>query len=273
MPLEKIKTHDNNRAIWRLLTTGDGHLLIEERDMNDRSVHYSLINFKTGNYVLSNYIPDEKYWVGVETIHNGLIYFHGFVKPDMPMHRGITAFDVKSGKVVWKNDNLSYLFILNNKVYCYSMKFESKEFYVLDAFTGEVTANLGNNYTEVNQLKAEAEILSYQTDMNFPYTPGTSGNDEAESNAAHYLSLADPGGVSEYILTGNYFFCASNYPSAHGYNTEFYAISRKKGKVILRERINKDIRGIALDNFFTKSEYLFLLKEKKCVEIIKFTAD
>ncbi|NUN09007.1 MAG: DUF4905 domain-containing protein [Ignavibacteriaceae bacterium] len=266
MPITKIIAHAKNRMIWRLFTTDDGCLLIEEREAADRRVVFSCLNFRSGKYLFEDLSLEEKYWAGIEAIHNGIICFHGYAQPDMPVHKGIFAYDIKSARMLWKRDDLTFFFALNNDIYCYSQMFEGKEFFILDSITGEKKKGLGENHTEVNQLKAEADILNAQTDLLFPVT-GAGEDDETRETVSGYLSMLGIEGVAEYIITDSYFFCAVNVPSSGGYNTEFLVLARKAGKVVLHEKINKEIRLLAIDNFFIKGNHLFLLREKQVIEV------
>lgn len=270
MSITKIISHNRNRQIWRLFTTDEGYLVIEEREVHDRRVVFTCIDFRRGKYLFENLALEEKYWAGIEAVHNGIIFFHGFVKPDMPLHKGIIALDIKTARELWKNEDYTFAFVMNNDIYCYNQMFEGKEFFVLDAHTGEIKKRLGESHLEINQLKAEADILNAQTDMLFPVTPGSREDTGTGSIIGNYLSALRLEGIAEYIITSDYFFCAVNESSPVGYNTEFFVLSRKTGKVALSERINKDIRLLAIDNFFIKGNYLFLLREKKIIEIYLF---
>ena len=131
MKIKKKFTHDNKRPIWRILPTETGKLIIEERGKDNKQVYFNCINIENGKKVFKNFQLEEKFWIGIEAVYNDVIYFHKFIKPDMPQHIGIIAVDLDNKKTLWEDLNNSFLFILNEKVYCYRQMFEGRKYFSL----------------------------------------------------------------------------------------------------------------------------------------------
>ena len=98
MDIKRIYSFSNNRQIWRLIPTATEKLIIEERDTENKEVFFNCLEISSGVKIFSELQLEEKFWVGIEAVNNDIIYFHKFVKPDMPRHQGIIAFDIEIKK-------------------------------------------------------------------------------------------------------------------------------------------------------------------------------
>jgi hypothetical protein len=114
MKLNHFYSFTNNRQIWRLIPAGE-YLIIEERHPANKEVFFSCINPNDGTAIFRNYQTEEKFWIGVEAVHNDVIYFHKFSKPDMPGHKEIIAFDLHTRKILWSTSEYSFLLLLKIK--------------------------------------------------------------------------------------------------------------------------------------------------------------
>jgi len=110
MKLKKNYRFDNKRQIWRIIPTDDGKLVIEERETENKLAYFHCLELESGKKILSNFQPEDKFWVGVEAVLGDIIFFHKFAKPDMPKHRGIFAFDLMNREFIWKDNILMLSF-------------------------------------------------------------------------------------------------------------------------------------------------------------------
>ena len=111
MKIKKNFKFDNKRQIWRILPTETQKLVIEERDTEKQQVYFNCVELSNGKTLLKDFQLEEKFWIGIETIKNDIIYFHRFIKPDLPQHIGIIAFDLKSKSILWETDEYTFQFI------------------------------------------------------------------------------------------------------------------------------------------------------------------
>ena len=111
MKIKKVYTYTNKRQIWRLLPTSKDKLIIEDRDTQSKEVFFNCVNIISGKKVFSNLQLDEKFWIGIEAISEGIIIFHKFAKPDMPGHSSIIAFDIDTQSILWQNDELTFFLL------------------------------------------------------------------------------------------------------------------------------------------------------------------
>ncbi|HUX92187.1 MAG TPA: DUF4905 domain-containing protein, partial [Ignavibacteriaceae bacterium] len=93
MKIKKEYEYSNRRQIWRLIPTDSGKIIIEDRNVETKEAFFNCLDIYTGKKKFSNLQLDEKYWIGIETIYKDIIFFHKYLKPDMPGHIGIIAYD------------------------------------------------------------------------------------------------------------------------------------------------------------------------------------
>ena len=125
-------------AIWRVSPDGSGHLIGEERDPERRAVAFFCLNATHGTVLWEHLRMDDEWWVGIEAVHAGVVFFHGFATPDLPGHKGITAVDIASGKRLWSRRDLRFLTAHRGSCYASHDKGHETEILELDTGNGSV---------------------------------------------------------------------------------------------------------------------------------------
>jgi len=270
MKLKKIYRFDNKRQIWRIIPTNDGKLIIEERELEKKQVYFHCLELDSGKKILKDFQLDDKFWVGIETVQDDIIYFHKFAKPDMPKHKGIFAFEIKSKQIIWENTELIFQFIYNDKLYVYRDKFEGRSYNSLNALNGETLEELGNDYEMINQLRNKSIENEENKGYSFPESVDEESN--IDNRARNIISSLR----NDFVISGKIEFVAKNdllLMSFHEANSKgslnnlFMAVDLSKGKYILEEVINKETSLFLTDSFFMKDEYLFLLFGKTRLQV------
>ncbi|MEJ2494607.1 MAG: DUF4905 domain-containing protein [Ignavibacteriaceae bacterium] len=270
MKLKKKYTHNNKRQIFRLLPTDTGKLIIEERETEEKQAYFNCLNIESGKKIFKNLQLDEKFWLGIETIYKDVIFFHRFTKPDMPQHNGIIAFDINKKKVIWKDDNHTFLFIKDEKVYTFQQMFENRRHFNLNYKSGEVIEDLGSDPASINLLREDVIASEDFSGYIFPqkFDVSTVVSDPANQ---FLKSLRET-----HLITGNIEFALKNHLlmfNFHEINSDnslkniFKAVDLSKGKYILEETLNSRTNAFAPDSFFIKDDILFLLIEKMKVGV------
>lgn len=269
MKIKKKYSYSDGNQVWRIKLTDTDKLLIETRDTEKMEAYFHCFHLTNGKTIFTNQQMNEKYWLGIEAIHNDVILFHKFAKPDMPGHKGIFAFDINTQKVFWENENYSYLFILEGKIYSYKEIFEGRMFFTLNIQTGELIEDLGDNPPNINDLKDIADAEFDYTDYKFPeFHYGTSSNsiiDDMINSETEKLSLV---GNIEFVQYGDFLLC--NYHSNSnnkGLTNTFVVFNLKNRKRIFKEILNINLNAFAPDSFFVYNNLLVLMKEKTRVVV------
>ena len=262
MQLKKKYRFDNKRQIWRIIPSSNGRLFIEERQPENKEVYFHCLQIDSGKKILSNFQLEEKFWVGIEDVHDEIIYFHKFAKPDMPKHRGIFAFDISSKKILWQNPDLVFLFRLEDKIISYKEKFEGKNYFSVNAATGEIFNEFGDDHQQINILRNQLSDKTADGSYLFPevFDLEQEINNIAkkfiESLRNEFVIL----GKIEFILKNNLLMISFHQANSSGGMANYFkAVDLSTGKYILEEIINKDTSLYMTDSFFIKDNLLFLL--------------
>ena len=272
MKLKKIYHFDNNRQIWRIIPTNDGKLVIEERNPELKQVYFHCFETESGKKIFKNFQLDDNFWVGIEAIQDDIIIFHKFAKPDMPKHRGIFAYDIKSQNLIWENPELIYQFIYDEKLYAFKERFEGKYFYSLNPLNGEILEEIGNDHNSINNLRNEASTKEENKGYLFPEV--VKDGLLEDKRAIEFISKLR----NDFVISGNVEFIIMNQlllmsfhevSSKGNFSNLFKAVDLNTGKYILEEVINKETNLYLTDSFFVKDNILFLLFGKTRLQVYK----
>ncbi len=272
MKIKKNYSLTNKRTIWRLIPSGD-KLLIEERDQKNKEVYYNCVQIDSGKYLMKNFQTDEKFWSGVEAFDDDKIYFHRFVKPDMPGHIGIFAYDLTSGSYLWERDDLVFLFLYDDCVFAFYQKFESREFFSLDAKTGRLIKEYGENSDEINSLREQLlqeEYEKYKSYL-FPetYLPEKL-TPEGRALVEQIKTDEVISGTIDFVRFNDILLLSYHTAEDEGkLNNNFRMIEISTGKFIFEDVLNAGITSYIPDSFFLRDNLLFIIKNKS--ELIVFS--
>jgi len=272
MKLKKIYRFDNNRQIWRIIPKDDGKLVIEERNPELKQVYFHCLETESGKKIFKNFQPDDNFWVGIEAIKDNIIFFHKFAKPDMPKHRGIFAYDIRSQNLIWENPELIYQFIYDEKLYAFKEKFEGKYFYSINLLNGKILEEIGDDYNSINNLRNEASIKEENKGYHFPENAKADMLDD--KRAVDFINKLR----NDFVISGNIEFIIMDHllltsfhevSSKGNFNNLFKAVDLDTGKYILEEVINKETNLYLTDSFFIKDSFLILLFGKSRFQVYK----
>ena len=270
MKIKKKYTHDNGRQIWRILPTETGKLIIEEREKDNKQVFFNCLNIESGKKIFKNFQLEEKFWIGIEAVYNDVIYFHKFVKPDMPQHIGIIAMDLNEQKILWENVNNSFLFIWKEKVYAFQQMFEGRKYFSLDYKSGILLKDFGDDAGKINELKKELDESEAYAGYLFPISYNS--NITAPANLKDiFQKLRNDftfSGNIEYVLKNDLLLFNFHIVNSDGnLSNRFKALDLSSGKYIFEETLIKETRVLAPDSFFVKDDLLFLLFGKNRLSV------
>ena len=265
MKIKKKYSFTNKRQIWRLLPTTTGKLVIEDRDTQNKEVFFNCIDINSGKKIFANFQLDEKFWIGIETIFEDIIIFHKFAKADMPGHSTIIAFDINSQEVLWQNEDLTFLFTHENKVYGYKQRFEDRIFYSINIYTGEVIEELGNDAGSINSIR-EKSLTSNQMyeGYNFPEIFDPKQNSTKSNQFINKFKIDNviTGNIDCVELPGILLFNCHSVKSDGQLKNVFYAVDIEREKIILEEVLDQSTSVFIPDSFFIKDDLIFLLIDK-----------
>lgn len=279
----KIKpylTFSQKGNIWRMHFSPADILVCETRDLNAKETYFFSLNYKTKQVFLSNFQLDEKWWISIESVSDGFIYFNRFKTPELPEHLGITAVDAKSGKTMWKNEELTFLFADSSEVYAYKEVFEREIFYKLDSNNGNILETyedekIADSLLELKQFNEEKMFTGFI----YPeiYIEGNIINPLAEKYLMERFKDVKFMGEIEFIdYEGLIIY---NFHADAGVNLKDITLPNLsnrleifdlgQGKFIHEEILNTDVVNYVPDSFFIRDGFLFYIKEKKELVMIE----
>jgi hypothetical protein len=265
MKLKKLYKYDNGKQIWRILPTANKKVVVEERDTKTKEVFFSCLDIESGKKILNSFQHEEKNWIGIETVYNDLIYFHKYGKPDMPMHKGIYAFDIFSKAILWQNDNYVFAFVYEDKVYCYQQRFENRNFFSLDYLTGNIIQDFGNDVSILNQLKEKVDEEFWQQNYLFP-EPFNRNEIVTDAYQKYIQKILDEnivkGEVNFMKIKDLLLFNYHEISKTNTYTNIFTAVDLTKNKILLSETLDKNLTNLMPESFFVKDNFLFLIVDK-----------
>lgn len=265
MLLEKKYEFSNGRQLWRLIPDDSGNLVIEERDAATKEVFFNCLDINTGGEILGSYQAEEKFWIGIETVYKEIIFFHKYQKPEMPGHKGIIAFDIKSKKTLWTNPDLSFLLLKDEKIYCFEPLFEGRNYYVLDYKTGEILEEPGDISGRVNSLIEEENSPEKYKDYIFPeaFSPSAPAPGKAKELIEEFKGERVIAGNIDFALTESLFVFNGHEVLPDGkLRNLFRAFDLERGGLLVESVLNNYTETFIPDSFFIKGRLLFLLIEK-----------
>lgn len=267
---KKVKFSDSNQ-IWRIKITDTDKIFIETRDTEKMKAFYHCFEIPNGKQIFSGHQMGEKFWLGIEAIKNDTVFFHRYAKPDMPGHKGLFAFDINTQQIIWEDEEHAFLFIKDNLIYVYQEGFEGRYYFTLNEKTGEVVRELGQNSTEVNLLRDEAEREIDYSNYIFPEKYlGVSENSNVEDIINNELSTLQTKGNVEYTILDK--LLVFNYHAVVSEKTllnKIKAFDLSTAKEIYSDILNKSANAYAPDSFFIYKNMIILLKEKREVFVLE----
>lgn len=268
-----------NGNLWRIFVTGSKILIGETRDLQEKKVYFFSIDINNGRTNFNNYLfEDGNYWVSIEGYNSEQIFLHRFENPNLPDHKCIIAIDNISGKVLWENKELIYLFNTEDEIYAYKEKFESIEYFLINGKDGTINKQIpASEHEDVFKIKDKVTDRLY-LDNNYTLIYN---KDDVPENISVIIEKEtgnkDILGSIEYIIEANYliFSYYSRKEIEHGkpdgdlFNNYLKIYEIPTIKKHYEDILNQDSKYNVPDCFFINGKYLLYLKNKKEIVAIK----
>jgi hypothetical protein len=268
--MNKHFTYISEKQLWRILISDSEKLILETRDTETKEVFFHCYKLQDGNLVFRDFQLEEKHWLGIEALYKDLIYFHKFPKRDLPGHKEIITFEIATQKILWKNEDYTFQFVYKDKVYCFTQGFEERKYFVLDFLTGELLNELGNNYSLINQLRAEADSALDWSVYIYPERLSDCDDDTIRNLIDSKKGKLQLTGEIEYNIYKNLLLYNFHEEAAkENFTNKFRIIDRNSSEIILEEVLNENVNSLFADSFFVYKNFLFLLKDKTGIDVYR----
>lgn len=269
--MNKVIEFESEHQVWRLLISNNDKLIVEVRNTDDKEVFFNCIDLKTGNEIFKNFQPEEKYWIGIETIHNDIIIFHKYAKPDMPGHSQIFAFDINKNEIIWQNEFFNFLAVADGKLYSTRGSMMGSFCYAHNIETGEIIEEIGADEEKIDQIQQTALESQDYSDYTYAekYIPGVNSKIPDElvySKISDYQIIGDV----EAVEFKNHLFFNFHYKiNDESIGNRFFTFNLTDNLEILNIVLNENLNAYAPDSFFIFKDWLIVLQDKRKVIVYK----
>lgn len=245
---------------WKLLIDPSSSVLVTEwRDEESREADFSAIDLVQKKELWSGLERKEKWWTGLEEAKNGWVLLHGYKDLQNPEHKGISVYEIKSGKLVWTNEDYSFLSLEEEHLVVYIPEDKARLYKKLRLKDGALIGEM-SEMELVYHLEEKAETSTGILNSNHytaenRYFEKISGFIEAftgkrASEAVDYLEFNEKIIVSFYVKEGEKL-------------VNYLLVVNGLGEILYQETIGAEISGIGLETFFLYKDLLIFVKNKK----------
>ncbi len=240
-------------TIWKMVALPDEKiLLLEIRDEASRQVSFSALHYSLKTFLWKDFQLDESWWSGLLAAYKSVFLLQNYTNQDNPDATKLLALDVHSCKILWEQETFSFSNFSNENVLGTSGREDPKPV-LLDLFTGKVIdENVKLDYT-TDKISEPLRPFQYQE--------GTGYNDTVSTFLSSRFSIK-PEGTVEY-LEHDGLIVISYYLREQSGLVNFLLVLNNEGKILLREKIDEQLKGLGVDTFFILSGCLFFVRNKR----------
>lgn len=267
--LEPDWTFQSNGFIWRMLFSASHTVVIENRLKDQKLVNFCHVDLATGNVLWQDFTLEEPWFVGIEAIHQGHIFFHGYFDPNLPEHQGIYCADIQTGTLLWYDKDLTYFYFADDKVLAYKEDKTGRFYFSLNPKTGKVIDDFGQDNTTVEHLRGQFPELEGYDDVHFyeKVLLGHSNFDELVAIIGKQFDQLETTHGFDLILHQNYKIVGVYHNDTMlKLCYSMIVLDGKSNEVKLIDRLATELKGQVGDLFFFKKSSLLSMKDRSTLQ-------
>lgn len=256
MKVKEIFSYKTSNIIWRILFAGETNLLIEERESISKETYFTLINSLSGKIIFKRMQLYEKFWIGIEYANDDYIIFHKYLKPDLPIHKGIIVYSIKNKYILWDNNDYKYEFFYDNALYVSIQLYEEKVFFSIPIIEG----NFNPQKIETDKYLTQREMYLNKLNENNYLFPSL-----IELNNENLKSLQEKKYIKNKIVTcenaelNEYAIMSiTTINKENRYERVMVIMKTGEERPIIVKKLTPNDEKITLDSFFINYPYLIL---------------
>lgn len=258
------------QIIWKLLISPTGILAGEERHPDEKTASLFALDVTSGKTLWRDKQIDEQWWFNSEQATSENIYIHKFRQPDMPEALGILVMNIHTGDLRWEQPDVAMLFELNDKLYAQREGYGQKEFFSLDARTGEVLEAFGSEQDQILSLRALVVDQDMHSQFSIPVTPEDESFGAISGILSMTLSHGELRGSIDFAEYGNLIVFSyherittdANAALRNMLRNELRILDVTKGEIVYADTLNSETPYPVPENFFINRGVLIYVKEK-----------
>jgi len=263
-------TYTVDGVIWRLLPTRTGQLVGEERDLVGKKASFFCLDQFTGKALWQKAAGDEPWWIGMEAVHRDILVLHSFLTPDLPVHKGIIALDLMSGKQLWANNELRFVAGAGQSIFGAKETLAGSTIQEVHFRTGALVQEWVGEAGEsrIRELLAggvEDETIALPhpvTDLETSF-PRIAGREHRHERAEQTVGTVDVLEYGERTLVWSAHETVGGEQVTGRMNTVLRVADRLSGKTLLETVLNSNVQARVPVSFFVQADMLYYVKERK----------
>jgi hypothetical protein len=244
--LQILYQHRFPEPIWRLIpsVSKENSWAIETRSGTKKALSYYFLNC---DYKLVELYTHLDWWSGIEALNSNIVLFHGYLQEDLPIHKGIKAFDAIKNEWLWENEFVAFDSVSDQQITAKSsIGFIAKNIYI-DIKTG----------LEIESLNIQDQIPNSET-ATFLSSEETYFT-EIASFISKYTPLL-PTNCCEYLEKETHII-VSYYVSNEKKLDNYLLVTTIDGTEELHICISEGIKGVAAGTFLVSKGLLSFVKD------------
>ncbi|MBP8976117.1 MAG: DUF4905 domain-containing protein [Bacteroidetes bacterium] len=251
-------TFTTKGIIWRLFYSESKKIVGEIRNADSQDVSFFCLDACNGKPLWENMHFDEKWWIGIENVDDRFVYFHRFIQPNMPQHQGIECRTLDKCEMQWRNDELTFWYLSDEKVCAYKDFFEQRKTYWIDRQTGNIL-----NDASVEEMSCDDKNGS----KNFILAPmpatrmavGDEIQNLIQRNGTPNILQDTVEAIETYWYWIVGYYCNEN---ENKYSLHLEIIDRSSGESVYSIVQEKECLFQVPENFFVADGWLYFVKDK-----------
>jgi hypothetical protein len=220
---------------------------LEVRDSQRKLVSFSALECQTGRFIWKNKSFDEPWWISLGAIAGDIVLFTVYLETNNPDKKGVFSYHINDDKILWWHNDFSLVSVTPSTVEGISSKYGLRNV-VLDITNGKEIPSKG----AVADSLADA-IRPHQYLPEHSYFETVKIFLEQKFNLLPVMAL-------EYLEHDSIVFI-SFYVQENGLANYLFMISAE-GNLLMKEKLDEQLKGIGLGTFFILSGCVFFVKNK-----------
>jgi hypothetical protein len=125
--------------IWRMeIDEQSDNILLEIRNAVNKQVSFASVCLTSGKVNFESHTTNERWLTGLEAGWDDVMLIHNYVSGNTPVHRGLIAFDAKTGARLWENYNFAFHHLSNNGPIIYDTRLQPVKLMLADIHFGKL---------------------------------------------------------------------------------------------------------------------------------------
>ncbi|MDX2196820.1 MAG: DUF4905 domain-containing protein [Cytophagales bacterium] len=253
--MHNILHHSFEGIVWRIyIDHATKHIIIETRNAATRSAsYYGTSLLEPEMYSMRVPFGIDTWWIGIESVNEGVILFHKYDAAQWAQHTGIYAYNYLTNKELWKMTDVAFVSLHATKIITFNIKDPSKML-CLHLHTGDVQAQVSftGSYTQT----ALTPQIFYPDDEKYGII----------SNYIFKKTQYLPSHEIQYLEYNSKIFITYTYKK-HDKLYENILLLSNEGEILLHKTIHTAMWGSGNGSFFIFEQKLIVICEKHIIEI------